>query len=213
MTIHSSKGPRTSRVLEKAGSAANIRFSDADRSFLRDLGKAGIVDLETANQYHYSGRQSGGSRRLDKLCDAGIIERIEIGGINNRGPIQSYRFATNSVARSFGGQMATFGTNKGALHEWLVGRAYFELDRPDGFRVAARFVSSDIHLFGSAAPDAVAQLDNGDIVLVEADSGHYTKVQIMKKQHAWSGHRQYWIQPKNAMTVVPINKGITATRI
>jgi hypothetical protein len=211
--VKESKKPRTARVLAKAGSAANIRLSNADRSFLEDLGKAGIVDLETANQFHYSERQSGGVRRLDKLCSAGIVECIDIGSTGTNRPVKAYRFASKSIARSFGGHMATFGTNKGALHEWLVGRAYFELERPEGFRVAARFTLSDNGLFGSSAPDAVAQLDNGTVVLVEADSGHYTKVQIMNKQIAWSGHDQFWIQPKNAMSVIPVNQSITATRI
>ena len=49
-------------------------------------------------------------------------------------------------------------------------------------------------------PDAIYTDSNSQIVLVEADSGNYTKSQILAKQAAWRGIRTVWGQPSKAST-------------
>jgi hypothetical protein len=39
---------------------------------------------------------------------------------------------------------------------------------------------------------------DGQIVVVEADSGQYNKTQIRSKQEAWAGFSQVWGQPDRA---------------
>ncbi|ALP54955.1 hypothetical protein Tel_17010 (plasmid) [Candidatus Tenderia electrophaga] len=207
------KNPRTARVLEKAKSAATIRLSKADRSFLQDLSKTLIIDEITANQWHYVDRKHGARRRLDKLVDAGILERVDIGAPKGMEKITAWQFANKAVARAWGGDVPGVGGNRSHFHELLAGRAYFELGRPQEFRTASCFTADDKLLFGSIAPDAIAKGASGESILVEADSGHYTKRQIQQKQLAWQHQRQLWIQPRNAMARVPLGASVTAVRI
>ena len=68
-------------------------------------------------------------------------------------------------------------------------------------------------LFGGVEPDAIAKTAAGEVVLVEADTGHYTKQQIRQKQEAWGDHKQLWIQPKKAMARVSVNDSVAAIRV
>ncbi len=207
------KNPRTGRLLEKAGSTLNIRLSQADRAFLRDLSKALIIDAQVADSLHYAGRAAGARRRLDKLVEAGILQRIEIGAPKGMKKVTAWQFANRSVARAWGGDVPGVGTNRSHYHELLAGRAYFELGRPDDFKLAHQFTRDDQLLFGGTEPDAIARNARGEVIFVEADSGHYTKTQIRQKQQAWEGVRQFWIQPRKAMAVVPVCDGIGVVRV
>lgn len=207
------KNPRTARVLSKANSTSVIRLSIADRAFLQDLSKTLIIDEKSADQWHYADRKSGARRRLDKLVDAGILERLDIGAPKGMKKITAWQFANKEVARAWGGKLPGVGTNRGHYHELLAGQSYFEMGRPQEFRIASSFTADDKLLFGGTAPDAIARGSNGELVFVEADSGHYTKRQIKQKQQAWQNYRQFWIQPRTAMARVPVGEGVSAVRI
>ena len=61
-------------------------------------------------------------------------------------------------------------------HELLTSHAYFTLGRPHDFRLAARLNAADALRVGSCRPDAVfTDSDTGELVVVEADSGHYSQ--------------------------------------
>ncbi len=207
------KNPRTSRLLNKANSSSAIRLSAADRAFLQDLSKALIIDETTANLWHYAERKSGARRRLDKLVEAGILERFEIGAPKGMKKITAWQFANKAMARAWGGDVPGVGTNRGHFHELLAGRSYFEMGRPQEFRTAGSFTAEDTLLFGGIAPDAIARGENGELIFVEADSGHYTKTQIQQKQRAWQDQQQFWIQPRTAMARVPLGEGVSAVRV
>ncbi|KAF0190550.1 MAG: Uncharacterized protein FD165_2631 [Gammaproteobacteria bacterium] len=207
------KNPRTGRLLAKAGSAVTLRLSAADRAFLRDLAKALIIDTHIADTVHYADRLQGARRRLDKLVAAGILARIEIGAPKGMKKTTAWQFANKAVARAWGGDVPGVGTNRSHYHEMLAGRAYFELGRPAHFRLAHQFTREDQLLFGGTAPDAIATSAHGDVIFIEADSGHYTKTQIRQKQQAWAGVRQFWIQPRKAMAVVPLSGRVSAIRV
>lgn len=207
------RNPRTANLLAKAGSNnANIRLTKADREFLRDLSRAQLIDEETASKVHYSARKHG-ARTLSRLEKAGIIERLVIGAPKGQKPITAWQFASRSVARAWGGNTPGFGSNRSAYHELLSGRAYFELGRPESFRAANQFTAEDRALFGGTEPDAMMRTSDGEVVFIEADSGHYTKRQIMEKQAAWSGVRQFWIQPQKAMARVPLSDTVSVARV
>ena len=207
------KNPRTSRLLNKARSTTSIRLSAADRTFLHDLSKALIIDETTANQWHYAERKYGARRRLDKLVEAGILERVEIGAPKGIGKVVAWQFANKSVARAWGGDVPGVGVNRGHFHELLAGRAYFELGRPQEFRTASCFTLEDKRLFSGIAPDAIARGAGGETIFVEADSGHYTKTQIQQKQRAWQDRQQFWIQPRSATARVPLGEYVSAVRV
>ena len=207
------RNPRTANLLAKAGSTANIRLTKTDREFLRDLARAQLVDEGTASKIHYADRKSGTRATLARLEKAGIIERLVIGAPKGQKPITAWQFASRSVARAWGGNTPGFGSNRSAYHELLSGRAYFELGRPESFRVANQFTTEDKLLFGGTEPDAMMTTASGEVIFVEADSGHYTKKQIIQKQTAWSGVRQFWIQPRTSMARVPLSDSVSVSRI
>ena len=206
---------RTSRLRRRHGIDASIRLTKRDRAFLADLAKVGVIDVSTADRFHYAENASGSAKRLEKLAAAGILKRADIIDPSH-GRISVYSFADGSVARSFGGRAAYTGSNRTTYHELLVSRAYFDLGRPEDFKLASRFSAKEMSQFGAAAPvpphlrdaqthhavaseaaipDAVFTDSNGQLVVVEADSGHYTTRQIRQKQSQWSGYRQVWVQP------------------
>ncbi len=125
----------------------------------------------------------------------------------------AWQFASKEVARVWGGGVPGVGANRSHYHELLAGRSYFELGRPTEFRLSSRFTSLDKQFFGGVEPDAVAKSDTGELIIIEADAGHYTKRQIKQKQAAWGGARQFWIQPKRSMSKVDVSEHIDAIRV
>lgn len=199
------KNVRT-HTLRKYINDDKLRLSDADRSFLNDLARVHIVDEYDADKNHYQGRKTKASRRLDKLSAAGILERKTIFQ-PGRGEFKAYVFKSDRVAGLFGGKRPVIGAKRNALHEVITSRLFFAEGRPDSFVVESKFSKSQKELFrlgqGIVAgrevcyPDAL-YIKNGEVVVVEADSGQYTKTQIQAKQAAWAGFKQVWGQPDKA---------------
>lgn len=195
-----------SSTLKKYIEDTNIRLSGNDRAFLKDLAKVRIIDEKDANAFHYQDKKTGASRRLDKLCEAGILE-CRVVNQPGRGRFKSYEFKTDRIATLFGGKRAVIGRKRNALHEVICSKIYFAEGRPETFIVEGDFNKDQKELFrvadktlsgrDSCIPDAFF-IRNNEVVVVEADSGQYNKSQITNKQAAWSGFKQVWGQPNRA---------------
>lgn len=195
------KKPRTRHLLQMAGGAP-IRLLNADRSFLSDLARVGFIDEAVAANVHYAHLKSGASRSLSRLEKAGLVRPRWVRQKGER--IRAWTFAADELAKAWGGQLPVTGSTRSEYHELLVSRLYFELGRPEDFRVAAAFTADDIAFCGTIKPDAMYTSDDGEMVYVEADSGHYTRSQIQKKMNRWQGIRQIWGQP--ARPTAPIGQ-------
>lgn len=170
-----------------------IRLLEADRAFLKDLSCVGIIDADTATSHHYSHLKNGSERSLYRLEQAGLI-RSKIVVQNNR-TYKTYTFASKEIARAWGGNIPTIGSRRMDYHELVTSRLYFQLDRPDDFRIASHFSGNDHLMCGDTMPDAMYTNADGEIVFVEADSGHYSKTQILNKMRQWESFKQVWGQP------------------
>lgn len=194
-------------TLKKYIADASIRLSDKDREFLRDLARVGIIDSKDADSFHYQDTRTDASRRLDRLCEAGVLEKIDVNQ-PGRGKFKAYQFKTDKIATLFGGKKPTIGRKRNALHEVITSKLFFAEGRPNTFVVEANFSKKERELFAlsspsatgrnSAIPDAMYVRADGQIVVVEADSGQYNKTQIRSKQEAWTGFAQVWGQPDRA---------------
>jgi hypothetical protein len=191
----------------------NIRLSDNDREFLRDLARVGIIDAADAKKFHYQETRTNADRRLDKLCEAGLLEKVDVNQ-PGRGKFKAYQFKTDRIATLFGGKKPTIGRKRNALHEVITSKLFFAEGRPNTFVVEANFTKKERELFAlsspsatgrnSSIPDAMYVRPDGQIVVLEADSGQYNQTQIRSKQEAWSGagFSQVWGQPTMAASKV-----------
>lgn len=210
------RNPRTARLLALTDSAVKVRLLGADRAFLADLAKVQIISADLAEKYHYSHLKGGSARSLQRLEAAGII-RSKVLRVPGEPVVSTFEFANRDVARAWGGALPVTGAKRTDLHELLTSRAYFVTGRPRDFRVAARMTAGEISLCGSCRPDAVYTDDaTGELVVVEADSGHYTRRQILHKMVRWQTlglTRQVWTQPKRASARIPVSAGIDVFRL
>jgi hypothetical protein len=208
--------PKTSTLLRHAHSGVSVRLLEADRAFLRDLSKVQILSSSLADQHHYGHLKGRSTRSLGRLEAAGIItsKALHIAGEK---PTTVYQFANEAVARAYGGGLPVTGAKRTDYHELMTSRAYFALGRPDDFRVAARMSRDEIDLCRDTRPDAIyTDADTGELVVVEADSGHYTQRQINEKMGKWSsaGLRQVWAQPAKGVTAnVPAARAVQVLRL
>ncbi|MCP3672538.1 MAG: hypothetical protein GY814_19320 [Gammaproteobacteria bacterium] len=188
----------------------NFRLGKDDRAFLADLAKVRIIDEKGAAAFHFQGRKTPASRRLNKLCDIGILECVAVNQ-PGRGRFNAYQFKTDRLATLFGGKRPTIGRKRNELHEVICSKIYFAEGRPDSFLVEGDFNKKHHELFHVAnktlagrdacIPDAFFIRD-GEIVVVEADSGQYNKSQVLNKQAAWRNFKQVWGQPAKAAAAV-----------
>lgn len=204
------RNPRTARLLALTDSSVKVRLLQADRAFLADLAKVQIISSDLADKHHYNHLKGGSSRSLQRLEAAGII-RSKVLRVPGEPPVSTFEFANRDVARAWGGALPVTGAKRTDLHELMTSRAYFLTGRPRDFRVAGRMTAGEIALCGSCRPDAVYTDDStGELVVVEADSGHYTRRQILHKMVRWKAMgltRQVWAQPKRAGARVPVSEG------
>lgn len=208
--------PRTSRLVRLAGTNANIRLSAADREFLRDLSRVQMISGDLADRNHYAHLKGGSSRSLDRLEKAGLLSS-KILRQTGVAPVRVYQFADKSIASAYGGRLPVTGAKRTDLHELMTSRAYFALGRPESFKVAADFTSAEIAQCGSMRPDALyTDPASGEVVVVEADSGQYTKSQVNAKLARWRAQgltRQVWAQPSAGRAAnVPRLPGIEVMR-
>jgi len=207
---------RTYRLRQRFGLPEGMRLTARDRAFFADLAKVGVIDESSASTHHYADNKSGAGRRLDKLVSAGLLNRSDI--IDpSAGQVSVYSFTNDRVARAFGGRAVHTGRNRTTYHELLVSRTYFDVGRPEDFRTAIQFDNHDLARFGArpptpppmrqtlhgipgeaAIPDAMFTNADGELVVVEADAGHYTTRQIQHKQDRWGQYKQVWAQPSRA---------------
>ena len=200
------KNVRT-RTLRKYISDGSIKLSEADRDFLRDLSRVHIIDEKDADNTHYQDRKTPASRRLDRLCEAGILEKVKVGQ-PGRGRFNAYTFSTSKVATLFKGKRIVTTGRRNALHEVITSRLYFAVGRPESFKVESNFNDEEKKVFKlaspsitermSSIPDALYYDSSNNMVVVEADSGQYNKRQITSKQNAWKDFKQVWGQPERA---------------
>jgi hypothetical protein len=213
---------RTYRLRQRFDLPAGMRLTARDRAFFADLAKVGVIDTANASTYHYAENAGGAGRRLDKLVSAGLLARADI--IDpSVGRIAVYAFSSDRIARAFGGRAVHTGPNRTTYHELLVSRSYFDAGCPADFRTAIQFDAQDLAHFGArqpapphvrttlhgiageaAIPDALFTNADGELVVVEADAGHYTTRQIHHKQVRWARYKQLWVQPARARArIVP----------
>lgn len=195
------------RTLRKYIDDGNIRLSKYDREFLNDLARVGIIDEKDADAHHYDEKKTPAKRRLDRLCEAGVLEKTIVTQ-PGRGQFNAYQFKTDRVATLFGGKRPTIGRKRNALHEVITSKIYFAEGRPQTFVVESNFSREQKKMFeldtpaltgrNSSIPDAMYFTAGGEIVVVEADSGQYNKNQINSKQAAWKNYKQVWGQPDKA---------------
>lgn len=190
---------------------SEFRLSANDRAFLTDLAKVQVISADLAHTHHYGNRKTPASARLNKLVEAGLLKRhINFDTTTGRQPV--YEFANSKIAKSWGGRLSSFASNCSLAHELITSRLYFALDRPADFRKENDFKKTDQQLISSSyghtrdhKPDALYTNDDGEICVVEADAGHYTRTQIRTKQVAWRHLKQVWGQPTHAHA--PITSG------
>jgi hypothetical protein len=209
--------PKTARLIRLAGTNANVRLSIADREFLKDLSKVQLISADLADKNHYAHLKGSSGRSLDRLEKAGLISS-KLLYQPGAAPIKIYQFADKSIAGAYGGKLPVTGAKRNDLHELMSSRAYFELGRPATFKLASAFTRAEIAACGSMRPDALyTDADTGEMVLVEADSGHYTQKQIDTKVACWRSAgltRQVWAQPLHACSrPVPALPGINIMRL
>jgi hypothetical protein len=206
--LHAPKKTRT-HTLKKYITDQGIRLGANDREFLRDLARVQVIDVKDA-EHHYLFNKGGGEKRLDKLCKAGILESKNIYNPNS-GLIKSYLFKTDKIATLFKGKKPKLNLRRSGLHDLIASKIYFAEGRPKTFVLESNFNEEQKKLFqfgqGMVAgrnvcyPDAFF-VSNGDVVLVESDSGQYTQTQINAKQAAWHGKKQVWGRPTGTRTRV-----------
>lgn len=205
------KNPKTSSLKRIAGTTKELRLLPADRVFLRDLARLNILSDDLASKHHYNHLKGGSARSLNRLEEAGIItsKKLHIAG---QPPTKLYQFSNQAVARAWGGALPVIGAKRNELHELISSRLYYELGQPQDYRLAADFTRSDIAAVGSCRPDALyTDPGSGELVAVEADSGHYTKKQIMEKISKWGAvgiSNIAWGQPARAAARVPEFEGL-----
>lgn len=193
----------TTKLSKILGVSGSFRLSQEDRAFLNDLAKVRIIDVKDADSFHYGERKNGARKRLDQLTKLGVLAVRDIAQ-PGRGQFRTYEFANERIAKAFGGGKAVIGSKRSALHEVITSKIYFAKDRPDSFIISSDFSKQDLQRFhgsvsdGATMPDAMYTDESGDLVLVEADSGNYTKSQVLAKQAGWQGVKQVWGQPSKA---------------
>ena len=192
--------PRTRKLVELTGKA--VRLSAADRSFLQDLSKVQIISNDLADKWHYDHQKAGSKHSLSRLVDAGILTEKKLH--SSTGVVRVYQFSSHEMAKAWGGRLPVTGAKRTDFHELVTSRLYFELGRPDDFRLENRFNKNDKFICGELRPDAMYTNRDDEVVFVEADSGQYSKAQIEKKIHKWSslGVKQVWGQPKGAVSKI-----------
>ena len=193
-------------TLKKYLTETNFKLSKEDREFLADLAKVHIIDEKDAGKHHYKNRKTGAAKRLDRLCEIGLLE-VQPVVQPGRGKFKAYHFKTDRIAALFGGKRPIIGRKRNALHEVITSRIYFAEGRPESFVTESAFTKEQRALFDvegktlngrdACLPDAIF-VRNGEVVIVEADSGQYSKAQIENKQAAWRGFQQIWGQPAKA---------------
>lgn len=203
--------PKQTRTLtlKKYISDKKIRLSANDRDFLKDLAKVQIIDVKDS-KHHFLSNKDGGEKRLDKLCKVGILESKNVYNPNS-GFVKTYIFKSDKIASLFHGKKPKLNLRRSGLHDLISSKIYFAEGRPDSFVLESNFTDKQKELFkfgqGIVAnrdvcfPDAFF-INDGEIVLVEADSGQYTQSQINAKQAAWKGMKQVWGRPTGTRTHV-----------
>lgn len=181
----------------------SLRLTDSDRAMLNDLARVQILDARDSAEHHYIGNKSPATRRLDRLCEVGLLEKHKVFQPGS-GQIDAYTFKSDRIASLFGSKKPPVKRKRNALHEVICSKLYFSEGRPDSFVLESKFSKEQKELFrlsnkslvgnDSCIPDAMF-VRNGNIVVVEADSGQYNKTQIESKQAAWTDFEQVWGQP------------------
>lgn len=210
------RNPKTSSLLRHADTGVSVRLLEADRSFLRDLSKVQILSTDLADQHHYGHLKGRSTRSLGRLEAAGIITSKSL-YVAGEKPTTVYQFANEAVARAYGSGLPVTGAKRTDYHELMTSRAYFALGRPDDFRLAEHMTRDEINLCRDTRPDALyTDPATGELVVVEADSGHYTQKQINDKMGKWSSARlrQVWAQPARGVSAnVPAATGVDVLRL
>lgn len=205
------------RKLKTFWKGQSIRLSDADRAFFSDLSKVRIIATTEADQFHFSKNKSGSQDRLERFVELGLLKRHSVFQ-PGKGSYRAYSFQDSDFARAWGGKTATIGAKRTTLHEVVVSKLYFAMDRPDSFQLEAQLSDTQRDCFrplGASkpmAPDAVFTNSQGQMVAIEADSGQYTQSQVQKKMRAWAGIAQVWGQPLKASARIRENAGISVFR-
>jgi len=206
---------RTNRLLSRIGSTANIRLLEADRLFFADLAKTGMISEKRATSFHYAVRKKGARQSLARLVNAGILSSKIIHTHNGQERI--YKFASDKVAKQFGGRLWQTGINRSDHHDLLVSESYFELNRPADFKLAQAVNRHDLFEGLSqekrTLPDAIYTNSDGEMVFIESDAGHYTTKQIREKQQAWGAVKQVWVQPSLSHAVIRNSNNVTVIKI
>lgn len=197
--------------------AERFRLSTKDRAFLKDLAKTQIVALDDAKAFHYGDRPRFAEKRLDKLCDVGLLKKVEVTQ-PGKGTFMAYHFKEPKAAKLFRGKVPAIGRKRNALHEVITSKLYFAEGRPSSWTLESDFDKDTKKLFklssgvksgtgrGSVLPDAIYRSSRGTLVVVEADSGQYNQKQIQSKQAMWGDFEQVWGQPSKAAARVHDSK-------
>jgi hypothetical protein len=129
--------------------------------------------------------------------------------------VKTYEFASQALARAWGGSLPVTGAKRTELHELITSYLFFELGKPADFRLAADFNQRDAQHCGTCRPDAFYTDDEGARVAVEADSGQYSWRQIAYKQQLWAAfgiQKTVWGQPQFAAAKMEAGTGIQVFR-
>lgn len=209
------KEPSTKRLTKLGGTTQPLRLLAADRNFLSDLARVNIISEKMASKYNYAHLKGGATRSLVRMEAAGLIKSNTVRLESGR-PVKTYQFANKQIARAWGGSLPVIGAKRNVLHELITSKMYYEAGRPNDFRVAAKFSDMDIATVGGSRPDALyTDPRTGELVVAEADSGNYTRKQIIEKIARWESvglTRFAWGQPSYTRARVPGLENITTSR-
>ncbi|MDA8362527.1 MAG: hypothetical protein M0Z84_01625 [Gammaproteobacteria bacterium] len=212
--IHSADVPKDRSIVRIATDDTIAALTTDDRALLRDLAVVRFIPRDLIERFYYA-RPRVAARRLACLEDAGILRSRQLFVAGTR-PVRIYRFAGRAGAARWGDPVPPAWTPSRMAHEVLTARAYFDLKRPLGFRVAVHIGTAQRALFESHCPDAT-YADGSRLILVEADSGRYTARQVREKMAYWCAVGflwQVWVQPLHAAAArVPEGPGIRVLRL
>ncbi len=199
--------------------ASNIRFTKRDKDFLADLAKVRLVGLKDAQSQHYGGKLDGCRKRLQKFVELGLLKERTVTQPGRGQVDKCYEFASDRIAKLYGGRTAGIGSKRSDLHELLVSKAYFALGRPESFKLGDEMTHLEKRALlmpvrgdsEGVTPDAYFMRD-GEVVLLESDAGQYNSRQIAHKQASWAGNAQVWVQPNKANCRVPRDENVEVMR-
>ncbi|TDA70188.1 MAG: hypothetical protein D9V47_02120, partial [Clostridia bacterium] len=164
-----------------------------DQAILTDLARCRVLSFEQLkNAYWPKAKERTCRERLERLEKAGYLARaVAPPGERPGNALEAYYLrAKGRRATGAPRLFLTPGNAEEVAHQVRANQVYFELTEEEK---ATWTVGELLEAKGRQAPDARFVSQDGEVVYVEADTGHYKRHQVLEKLAAWGGTRQVWV--------------------